>query len=77
MRKIAIALLVLLMAATIAAADTVYLRDGRMLNMNLIRRGYAQPLTIPPNDELAPRFGAAARQARRRGIGLWAPGACR
>jgi micrococcal nuclease len=55
----------------------VYLRDGRMLNMLLVRRGYAQPLTIPPNDELAPRFVAAARQARRRGVGLWAPGACR
>ena len=55
----------------------VYLRDGRMLNMILVRRGYAQPLTIPPNDQLAPRFVAAARQARRRGVGLWAPGACR
>ena len=55
----------------------VYLRDGRMLNMVLVRRGYAQPLTIPPNDELAPRFVAAARGARRRGAGLWRPGACR
>jgi micrococcal nuclease len=55
----------------------VYLRDGRMLNMLLVRRGYAQPLTIPPNDELSPRFVAAARSARRRGVGLWAPGACR
>jgi micrococcal nuclease len=55
----------------------VYLRDGRMLNMLLVRRGYAQPLTIPPNDELAPRFVAAAHGARRRGAGLWAPGACR
>jgi micrococcal nuclease len=55
----------------------VYLRDGRMLNMLLVRRGYAQPLTIPPNDELAPRFVAAARRARRRGVGLWSPGACR
>jgi micrococcal nuclease len=55
----------------------VYLRDGRMLNMILVRRGYAQPLTIPPNDELAPRFVAAARGARRRRVGLWAPGACR
>ena len=55
----------------------VYLRDGRMLNMVLVRRGYAQPLTIPPNDELAPRFVAAARGARRRGVGLWSPGGCR
>lgn len=31
MRKIALALLILLMTATIAAADTVYLRDGRSI----------------------------------------------
>jgi endonuclease YncB( thermonuclease family) len=55
----------------------VYLDDGRLLNMVLVRRGYAQPLTIPPNDELAGRFVAAARDARRRGAGLWAPDACR
>ena len=55
----------------------VYLDDGRLLNMVLVRRGFAQPLTIPPNDELAGRFVAAARDARRRGAGLWAPDACR
>lgn len=31
MRKIALALLILIMAATVAAADTVYLRDGRSI----------------------------------------------
>jgi micrococcal nuclease len=55
----------------------VYLNDGRLLNMVLVRRGYAQPMTIPPNVELADRFAAAARSARRRGAGLWAPDACR
>jgi micrococcal nuclease len=55
----------------------VYLGDGRLLNMVLVERGLAQPLTIPPNDELAGRFVAAARSARRRGAGLWAAGACR
>jgi micrococcal nuclease len=55
----------------------VYLDDGRMLNMVLVRRGFAQPLTIPPNVELADRFVAAARAAREREVGLWAPGACR
>jgi micrococcal nuclease len=54
----------------------VYLENGRLLNMMLVRRGYAQPLTIPPNDELAGRFVAAARRARDRGVGLWASGAC-
>jgi micrococcal nuclease len=55
----------------------VYLGDGRLLNMLLVRRGYAQPLTVPPDVELAERFAAAARRARRAGRGLWAAGACR
>jgi micrococcal nuclease len=55
----------------------VYLDDGRFLNLMLVRRGYAQPLTIPPNVEHAERFARAARKARRRGAGLWAAGACR
>jgi micrococcal nuclease len=54
----------------------VYLEDGRLLNLLLARRGYAQPLTIPPNVDFAERFAAAARRARRAGRGLWAAGAC-
>ena len=38
----------------------VYLDDGRFLNLLLVRRGYAQPLTVPPNVEYASRFVAAA-----------------
>jgi micrococcal nuclease len=55
----------------------VYLADGRFLNLMLVRRGYAQPLTVPPNVAYAGRFTAAARSARAAGRGLWAPGACR
>jgi len=55
----------------------VYTHDGRLVNLVLVRRGYARPLTIPPNDRLAGRFVAAARRARARGVGLWAAGACR
>jgi micrococcal nuclease len=54
----------------------VYTGNGRFLNLMLVRRGYAQPLTIPPNDRFASRFVAAARRARARGIGLWGPGGC-
>jgi len=54
----------------------LYTADGRFVNLLLVRRGYAQPLTIPPNDRFAARFVAAARKARARGAGLWAPGAC-
>ena len=49
----------------------VYLGDGRMFNELLAERGYATPLTIPPNVEFADRFVAAARRARRAGLGLW------
>jgi len=55
----------------------VYLDDGRFLNLMLVRRGFAQPLTVPPNVEFAGRFAAAARRARARGRGLWARSACR
>ena len=49
----------------------VWLPDGRMLNRVLVEQGYAQPLTIAPNVEFAARFRAAARAARRAGLGLW------
>ena len=49
----------------------VWLRDGRMFNLLLAERGYATPLTIPPNVDYADRFVAAARRARRAGLGLW------
>ena len=54
----------------------VYTADGRFLNLLLVERGYAQPLTIPPNDRFAGRFVAAARRAREAHVGLWAAGTC-
>ena len=54
----------------------VWLLDGRMFNEILAERGYAQPLTIPPNDQYAPRFVAAARRARGAGRGLWGLPGC-
>ena len=54
----------------------VWLRDGRFLNRLLVVRGYAQPLTIPPNVEYADRFGADARRAREAGRGLWGSAGC-
>ena len=52
----------------------VWLGDGRLFNAMLVRDGYAQPLTIPPNVEFADHLVALARRARRDGLGLW--GAC-
>jgi len=53
----------------------VWLEDGRMLNRLMVERGYAEPLTIPPNVDFAETFRRAARAARQAGIGLWR--ACR
>jgi micrococcal nuclease len=49
----------------------VWLRDGRFLNRLLVSRGYAQPLTVPPNVEFEDLFVRAARRARAAGRGLW------
>jgi endonuclease YncB( thermonuclease family) len=54
----------------------VWLADGRFFNELLVRGGYARPLTIPPNDDYARRFAAAARRARRMGRGLWGRPGC-
>jgi micrococcal nuclease len=54
----------------------VWLADGRFFNLMLAESGYATPLTIPPNDDYAKRFVAAARRAREADRGLWSSGAC-
>lgn len=54
----------------------VWLPDGRLFNGLLVERGYAVPLAVAPNLELAPRFRAGARRARRAGRGLWSRRAC-
>jgi micrococcal nuclease len=54
----------------------VWLGDGRMFNQLLAERGYAQPLTIPPNVDYADRCRAAATRARRAGLGLWGRPGC-
>jgi micrococcal nuclease len=50
-------------------------RDGLFVNAELVRGGFATPLTIPPNVAHADEFVRLARQARRNRRGLWA--ACR
>jgi micrococcal nuclease len=54
----------------------VWLSDGRFLNRLLVARGYAQPLTIPPNDEYADMFVRSARRARASSRGLWGRRGC-
>ena len=47
---------------------------GRLVNAELVRRGYARTLTIAPNDAHAGLFHRLAAAAGRAGLGLW--GAC-
>ena len=50
--------------------------EGRevMVNEELLRRGYAQPLTIPPNVKYAERFRLVSEEARTARRGLWSWG---
>ena len=52
----------------------LYLR-GTMHNLALVQGGFAEALTIPPNDRYAGRFARAERRARGDGLGRW--GVCR
>ena len=49
----------------------VYLPDGRMLNEEIIKNGYASVMTIPPNVKYQVKFVNAYRNARENGRGLW------
>lgn len=51
--------------------------DGLFVNLELIRGGYAEVLTIAPNVAHTGEITAAAAEARREGRGLWTacPGA--
>lgn len=46
--------------------------DGIFVNYEIVRQGYAQPLTIPPNVSFADLMVRAARDAERDDAGLWA-----
>jgi micrococcal nuclease len=46
-------------------------RDGLFVNAELVRRGYARTLTIPPDVSHAAEFARLARTARSRARGLW------
>ncbi len=45
--------------------------DGLFVNDEIVRRGYAQPLTIPPNVAFSEQFVDAARAAEADDLGLW------
>jgi micrococcal nuclease len=49
----------------------VYLKDGRMLNEEIIKAGYASLMTMPPNVKYVERFKKAYKDARENRRGLW------
>ena len=49
----------------------VYLKDGLFVNEEIIRQGYAQILTIPPNVKYKDVFLEAQREAKENNRGLW------
>jgi micrococcal nuclease len=49
----------------------VYLENGRMLNEEIIKAGYASPMTIPPNVKYRDRFLKDYREAREAKRGLF------
>lgn len=46
-------------------------KDGMFVNLEIIAKGYARLLTIPPNVTHVDAFVAAARNAERQNLGLW------
>lgn len=46
--------------------------DGLFVNLELVRTGYARPLTIEPNGVLRQELVDAARAAEAADLGLWA-----
>jgi micrococcal nuclease len=47
--------------------------DTLFVNAELVRRGYAQLMTIPPNVRHVDHFVRSQRDAREAGAGLWGP----
>jgi micrococcal nuclease len=45
--------------------------EGKMANLEIVRAGYADPLTIAPNVRYSSQFVQAAQQAREARRGLW------
>jgi len=51
----------------------VYLEDGRMLNEELVREGFASPSSSRLNVKYKKRFLQAFTEARKNKKGLWSP----
>jgi micrococcal nuclease len=54
----------------------VWLPDGRLFNLQMVAEGYAREFTFRLPYRYQALFREAERQARERGLGLWAPETC-
>jgi endonuclease YncB( thermonuclease family) len=50
--------------------------DGELFNETLLRRGLARVLSVEPNVKYEDRFLAAEKEAKAKGIGVWATDRC-
>ena len=50
----------------------VYLENGEMLNKKLLKKGYAQVATYPPNVKYVEDFKTIQKEARENKVGFWA-----
>lgn len=50
----------------------VYLEDGKFVNLELVKQGFAFSYPYPPDISKAHEFRAAEAQARENNLGLWA-----
>jgi micrococcal nuclease len=49
----------------------VYLKDGTFVNAEIVKQGYANLMTIPPNVKYADEFKKLYKEARENKRGLW------
>jgi len=49
----------------------IFLPNGKMLNEEIVKAGYANVMTIPPNVKYKDKFLKAYKHARERKRGLW------
>lgn len=52
----------------------IWMADGRLLNLELVLRGYARMLFIPPNSKYQSLFMLAQEQAKAASLGIWGLG---
>jgi len=49
----------------------VYTENNLFVNAELVKKGYAMVMTVPPNVKYAEKFVTLARKARKKERGLW------